>query len=199
MSISLNIVLIPYHIQCGVEIYKLGFFIKRAKSQWCVGGKYTTVAFCTELTACRSRRAEARLSFKRALVSYPKTRQRELARNSRPVKWLCSTPAAWPLPLRHLSCSLSRACLPLPLPALSGGQFPPDPAVLGELHRGPLHTTKPLVDFASFLTDSVDVEELLFIPSLRLCVLFYLNVFAKLMFCLPGFLQPESKYIREKK
>ena len=28
--------------------------------------------------------------------------------------------------------------------------------------------------------------------------MFYLNVFVKVMFCLPGFSEPKSKYIREK-
>lgn len=53
------------------------------------------------------------------------------------------------------------------------------------------------LDLASFLIESLDVEEPLFIPSLD-CVMFYLNVFIIVMFCLPGFLEPESKYIREK-
>ena len=29
-------------------------------------------------------------------------------------------------------------------------------------------------------------------------VIFYLSVFVKVTFCLPGFLEPESKYIRDK-
>lgn len=53
------------------------------------------------------------------------------------------------------------------------------------------------LDLVSFLIESLDVEEPLFIPSLD-CVMFYLNVFIIVMFCLPGFLEPESKYIREK-
>lgn len=123
MSISLNIVLIPYYIQCGVEIYKLGFFIKRAKSQWCMCGKHTTVAFCTELTACRSKRAEARLSFKHAPVSYPKTRHRELALNGQPVKWPCS----------H-SCCLAPATEASELQPLQGLSSPAPPSTL----RGPV-------------------------------------------------------------
>ena len=62
----------------------------------------------------------------------------------------------------------------------------------GILAQSQLH-----LDLASFLIESLDVEEPLFIPSLD-CVMFYLNVFVKVIFCLPVFLEPESKYIREK-
>lgn len=58
--------IIAYYSQRRVEIYKLGFFIQRAKSQLCVQGKYTTVASYTELPPCGTRSAEARLSFKHA-------------------------------------------------------------------------------------------------------------------------------------
>lgn len=83
-------------------MYNLGFSIKRANSLLCVQGKYTTVVSHTELTPCRSRKAEARLSFKYARLSEDLAwcggtngHMESWPCIPRPVKWPYTTPAAW--------------------------------------------------------------------------------------------------------
>ena len=112
------------HYLCQtLYINKLVFFIKRAKSQLCVHGKYTTVASCTELTPCRRRRAEASLSFKHApVIPRPDMVQRNMESwpwTLRPVKWPCS-----------LSCCLAPTTGVTELHSIQGLSSPAPPCTL---------------------------------------------------------------------
>lgn len=162
--------IIAYYSQRRVEIYKLGFFIQRAKSQLCVQGKYTTVASYTELPPWdQERRSKA--------VFQTCTRHDVEGEKEHMESWCCtSRPRKWPhsyssclghhRPLRHLSPSSS---VPPrtprgPVPSLAWSPLQAPSGILAHCHTAPGHC------LTSYY---LDVEEPLFIPSLRLCYVLF--------------------------
>lgn len=106
----------------------------------------------------------------------------------------------WPCPLRPVRRP-PVTLLPRSLPALSGGPVPSPVWSFSGLLPGSLHTANLTCTLLNFLSN-LWMLRYTFYSFFRLFfffgVIFYLNVFVKVTFCLPGYLEAESKHIRKK-